>query len=89
MKNLTNALQSLFLMTLSTQAISQIYVERLLSFDDELAGNLSVVYSLQAETSRLGAYKSPKSPNKTFPEDKLQATDIWHGIWVLQRCCEI
>lgn len=42
-------------MNLSLEAICQIYVERLLSFDDEMRGNLSVVYSLQAETSRLGA----------------------------------
>lgn len=54
-------MQSLFLMTLSMEASCQIYVECLLSFDDELPGNLSVVYSLQAETSCLGAYKSPKS----------------------------
>lgn len=42
-------------MNLSLEAICQIYVERLLSFDDEIRGNLSVVYCLQVETSRLGA----------------------------------
>lgn len=53
-------------MNLSLEAICQIYVERLLSFDDEMRGNLSVVYSLQVETSCLGALQISKFYQQDF-----------------------